>query len=87
MKTAEELNALVNTWPEGSVGYASERERIAELDKIGKAIGYGALHQLAEFLYEIQCHDYTDNAAAMKRERFSLMGWPLPAMFESACNT
>lgn len=80
--TAAELNSLLNSWDERSVGHASDREIIAQLEVIGEIIGYGALHQLAGRLYEIQYHGIIKTAAAMKRERFKAMGWKLPDDFE-----
>ncbi len=81
--TAEELNSLLNSWPEGSQGHDNERAIIAALDAIGAGVGYGALHQLAGFLYNVQCHGDPSLAAAMKRSRFKSLGWELPEDFET----
>ena len=82
MLTGEQLNTLLNSWREGTVGYAQDTEAIAALDEIGKRIGYGFMEQLAHWLYQAQCHGKTDEAAELKRERFQALGWPLPETFE-----
>jgi hypothetical protein len=80
--TAGELNTLLNSHPEGTVGHETDRIAIGQLDAIGALLGYGFLNQLAGWLYETQCHADPENAAKMKRERFRAMGWPLPGDFE-----
>lgn len=78
----EELNVVVNSWPEGTRGWHMDASAIAQLDHLGKEIGYGALEQFAHWLYLIQCHGVAQEVAAMKRERFRALGWPLPSRFE-----
>ncbi len=80
--TLDELNVLMNSWPEGTVGWHSDGAALRELDRIGSAIGYGALAQFSQWLYETQCHKDQANAALLKRERFKLLGWDLPDNFE-----
>ena len=81
--TPNELVSLLASWPEGTVGYQADVAAIKTLDRIGAELGYGWLHQLAQFLYETQCHGSTKNAANLKRSRFESLGWTLPKDFES----
>lgn len=80
--TKDELNTILNSWPEGCNGHEQDRALIEQLDDLGSAAGYGWLAQLAQYLYEIQCHGTPDRAAAMKRSRFGSLGWQLPADFD-----
>lgn len=81
--TVEELNVLINAWPNGTQGHDAERHVIAQMDALGAAIGYGALQQIATWLYDAQCLGDPTAAAALKRERFRAMGYPLPEDFET----
>lgn len=82
--TLAELDALLNGWSDRTMGNTTDAEAIRRLDEIGAAIGYGALAQLAQWLYEIQCHRDPTAAARMNRERFAALGWPLPPGFNEA---
>ena len=83
--TEEELNILLNSWPTvAAAGHAIDQRTIAALDRLGRDIGYGALAQMAQWMYEIRCHGNQENAATLKRERFNALGWPLPEGFEQA---
>lgn len=80
--TDHELDCLFNSWPGGTVGAAQDAAAIAAMNRIGEQIGYGWLAQLAQFIYEAQCHKDAARAIGMKRSRFASLGWQLPADFE-----
>lgn len=80
--TVDELNTILNSWQHGSHGHDTEKQMIEALDQIGSTIGYGAMHQLAGWMYEIQCHGDMQNAVKMKRSRFKSLGWKLSLAFE-----
>jgi hypothetical protein len=82
MLNHDDLNVLINGWEEGTLGHEEQRQAIAALDILGKRLGYGALAQIAQWLYEVQCHDDPKKAIFMKRERFHSLGWNLPERFE-----
>jgi hypothetical protein len=84
MKTysTDELNTLLNSWPDNTRGHVFERTVIGVLDTIGRQIGYGALEDLAHGLYLIQCNNDIKEVANFKQKRFKSLNWPLPPNFE-----
>jgi hypothetical protein len=80
--TEAELNTLINSHREGTALHGQERSIIGILDNIGRMIGYGRIAQIAEHIRNARLYGQTEAAAGLKRERFSLLGWPLPDNFE-----
>jgi hypothetical protein len=80
--TTDQLDTLLNGWPEDTSGHIAERTIIIYLYGLGQAIGYGRLAQLAGHMADLQCYDKKTEAIDLKRDRFGLLSWKLPDDFE-----
>jgi len=82
LKSTSELQQLLVLWPAGSNGEAEENKAVAQLDVLGKTLGYGRLAQLAQAVSDLQLYD-TDGAKSteygcVKSAHFKLNAWQLP---------
>lgn len=81
-RSIADLNIMLNSWPEGCLGWERDKKVLMTLDHLGNEIGYGALQQFATWLRDIQCYGKPKEACDLKRERFTALGWKLPERFE-----
>jgi len=79
----EDLNGLLNGWPEGTVGHQIDGELITTLNQLGKKHGYGRLHQVTEAIEDLWRHPQKKlEYQAIHDKRMEILGGNVPEMLK-----